>query len=81
MHNRLCLSRGGEDQIPGCVVQSHEMELHLRWDEGQLLQVYDTSEPEVTMETEVMSAARLLGRCLSMDNVIDVRVYETPLQM
>ncbi len=37
--------------------------------------------PEITMETGATSAGCLAGRCLSMEDVIDVRIYETSPQM
>ncbi len=62
--------------IPGRVNQSPEME-RWRWDEGWLLEIYDKTMPEITMETGATSAGCLAGRCLSMEDVIDVRIYET----
>ncbi len=81
MHDRLCLSWGWEDRPSGSVDQSPEMEHHMRRNECRLLKVYNKPEPEVTMETEAVSAGRLVGGCLSMEDVVDVRIYETCLKM
>ncbi len=57
MHNHLCSKLGEENKPHGCVEQSPKMEHHLRWDKGRLIEVYDKPKPEMTMETEVASAA------------------------
>ncbi len=72
---------GMEKTILGSVNQSSDMEHNLRWDEVQLLEVYNKTEPEVTVESEVTSAGCLVGTCLSMENVIDVWVHQTSLQV
>ncbi len=55
------------------------MEYDLRQEEGRLLEVYDETKPQVTMETGVAGAGHLVAGCMSMEDAVDVRIHQTSL--
>ncbi len=80
MNNRICPSRGWKNQSPGRVDQSSQVVHYLRRDKGRLLEVYDKTQLEVTMET-VVGARCLVCRRLCIKDVIAVGVHQTSLQV
>ena len=72
--------QGWKDQSTGHVGQSSQVEHYLRWDKGRLREVYDKTQPEVT-EIDVMGVRSLVCRRLCMEDVIDVWLHQTSLQM
>ncbi len=67
LHAQSALSRPGRGKQSDCVDQVHIIEHHLRRDEGRLLKVYDKTQPELTMQSEMED--------------VNVSIHETPPQM